>query len=130
MGRRSHGVVMTASVSVGTLRELFRNIVAFRSLYESEGVEVLTDPNGMQWSLWDLEYLYEQSQARLPQQQRLAIELCLVHNVKESEAAVLMGVSATNPVAMYATLGLEKMVRYIEAGQLPRFRIEPQEATG
>jgi DNA-directed RNA polymerase specialized sigma24 family protein len=117
-------------ISVSVLREMFRNLAAFRSLYEDTGQEVIKDPSGREWSILDLEYLLEQARERLPRQQRLAIELCLVHNVKESEAAVLMGVAASNPVAVYATLGLKKMVRYIEAGQLPRFRAEPKEATG
>jgi DNA-directed RNA polymerase specialized sigma24 family protein len=103
---------------------MFRNLVAFRSLYESEGVDVIKGPDGREWSLWDLEYLYEEAQRRLPPQQRLAIELCLVHNVKESEAAVRMNVSPTNPVAMYASLGLKKIVKWINSGQLPRFRAD------
>jgi DNA-directed RNA polymerase specialized sigma24 family protein len=109
---------------------MFRNLVAFRSLYESEGLEVITAPDGTEWSLWDLEYLYEESQLRLPPQQRKAIELCLVRNVKESEAAVMMGVSATNPVAKYATEGLRKMIQFIESGQLRRFRSEDRRVAG
>lgn len=69
--------------------------------------------------LWDLEYLYCQLY-RLPLRQRQAIELCLVQNIKETDAAVMMGVSPTNPVAMYASSGLEKIVILMDTGQLPR----------
>lgn len=118
-------------LDVATLRELFRNLVAFRSLYESEGVDVIQGPDGREWSLWDLEYLYREAQERLPDQQKKAIELCLVRNIKESDAAVMMGVSSTNPVAAYATLGLEKIVRFVKAGALSRYRQnDNREATG
>lgn len=114
------------------LRELFRNLQAFRAVYESEGVDTLIGPDGIEWCLWDLEYLYRQLPS-LPPRQHQAIELCLVLNVKESEAAVMMGVSPTNPVAMYATAGLEKLVGFIVAGRFPNFQVPdegPQEATG
>lgn len=109
------------AVSVGTLRELFRHIEAFRSFYESDGVEEITAPDGTVWSLWDVEYLLTQTY-RLSPRQRQAIELCLVQNVLEKKAAQIMGVSETNPVASYATNGLKKIVDLINSGTLPRFR--------
>lgn len=123
------------ALDVTTLRELFRNLQAFRVVYESDGVDTLIGPDGMEWCLWDLEYLYEQLPV-LPPRQHQAIELCLIWNVKESEAAVRMGVSPTNPVAMYATAGLTKLVGLIYAGEFPKFQVSedeydgPQEATG
>lgn len=106
-------------LTVKVLREAFRNIEAFRVTYESEGIDTL-ESDGVGICLWDLEYLLTQLH-RLPRRQRQAIELCLVANMKESDAAVQMGVSVTNPVAMYATSGLLKLVDWVNAGALPRY---------
>lgn len=103
------------------LRELFRNLMEFRAVYEATGLEDVETPLGNQWSLWDLEYIYEQSQKLLTLRQRQAISLCLVHNMRERDAAVAMGVSPTNPVMMYATLGIRRLLDMIEAGEFDRF---------
>lgn len=100
-------------LSVTVLRELFRNIQAFRALYEAEGIDEVMSPDGVVYSYWDVLALYAQVR-KLPERQKQAIELCLVQNMKEKDAAVLMGVSVTNPVAMYATSGLEKIVAWVQ----------------
>lgn len=110
---------------ISELRELFRNLLAFRAVYESDGIDQLHAPDGVVWSLWDLEYLYRQTQ-RLTLRQRQAIELCLIHNVREQDAAVLMGVSPTNPVGMYASLGLRRLLDMIESGELSRFHLDEE----
>lgn len=120
---------MMGPLEVGTLRELFRNLQAFHAVFETDGVDTLIGPDGTEWCLWDLDYLHRQV-ALLPPRQAQAIELCLIRNIKESEAAVMMGVSPTNPVAMYATAGLTKLIAMIESGVFPRFRFIEQEATG
>lgn len=102
-------------MTVGVLRELLRNLRAFRALYESDGVDTLQGPDGEWYSLWDLEAVLAHM-GDLPPRQREAIELCLVDNIREVDAAVQMGVSPTNPVAMYATSGLEKLVELINEG--------------
>ncbi len=103
-------------LTVAVLRELFRNLQVFRVLYEQNGIDVLTGPEGEGYSLWDIESLYERV-SELPPRQREAIELCLIENMRERDAAVKMGVSETNPVASYATVGLEKLVKvYNEDG--------------
>jgi hypothetical protein len=106
---------------VSELRELFRHLNAFRAVYEDTGLEDITTPQGVRWSLWDLEYLHSQLY-RLTLRQRQAIVLCLEHNVLERDAAIAMGVSITNPVAMYATLGLQRLLDMIDGGELARFR--------
>lgn len=119
------------SLEVATLRELFRNLQAFRAVYETDGVDTIRDLDGEEWNVFDLDYLYRMGLPRLPLRQRQAIELCLVQNMKEVDAAKVMGVSPTNPVAMYATSGLAKLVTMIEAGVLPYFRSDgPAEACG
>lgn len=111
-----------ADVTVGVLREMFRNVQMFRSLRESEGIDTITDFDGDEWCLDDIEYLIDEALPRLAPRQRQAIELCLIDNVKEKEAALAMGVSSTNPVAMYATDGLKRIVDWIDEGLLPRFQ--------
>lgn len=105
---------------VAVLRELFRNLQGFRSLYESDGVDAINDPSGQTWSLWDLEYLYNECLPLLPKRQREAIQLCLVENRREIDAAEIMGVSLTNPVSMYASSGLLNLLTMMDDGVLPR----------
>lgn len=108
-----------SELTVGTLRELFRNLLWWRSLYEADGVDTLPTPDGGTISLWDVNFLYSRI-VLLPPRQRQAIQLCLIENIREREAAIQMGVSPTNPVAMYATSGLEKLVLWWNAGDFNR----------
>jgi hypothetical protein len=110
-----------ANPRVSELRELLRHLRAFRAVYEETGMDDIPTPDGTVWSLWDLEYL-ESQLCRLTLRQRQAITLCLVHNMRERDAAVAMGVSATNPVSMYASLGLQRLLDMVDAGELVRFR--------
>lgn len=105
---------------VSELRELLRHLNAFRAIFEDHGVEDITSPDGNVWSIWDLEYLFSQLN-RLTLRQQQAITLCLVHGMRERDAAIQMGVSPTNPVAMYATLGLQRLLDMIDAGELERY---------
>lgn len=106
---------------ISELRELFKHLLELRSLYEATGVEEVSTPYGNTWSIWDLEYLYRKSQELLTRRQAQAITLCLVHNRREKDAARDMGVSETNPVMMYATLGLRRLLDLIQAGELTHF---------
>jgi hypothetical protein len=110
---------------VSELREMFRFLTTFRVLFETTGTEQIVNPQGNEWSLWDLEYLY-QATDRLRMAQRQAITLCLVNGMLEKEAAVAMGVSPTNPVGMYATLGLKRLLEMVDRGELERFRERPR----
>lgn len=117
---------------VETLRNLFRNLRHFESYYESDGGCEIT-LGGITWSLFDIQYLYKVAMRRptgnrehdrrnpcLPLRQQQAIELFLVLNLPENRAAVLMGLSPTNPVGMYATSGLTKLLRFHDEGYLDR----------
>lgn len=110
-----------ANPRISELRLLFRHLAEFRATFEATGLDVITTPYGNTWSLWDLEYLYEVASERLSLQQRRAISLCLVHGVREADAAEMMGVSRTNPVMMYATLGLHLLLEMIDHGEIERF---------
>ena len=100
---------MEPELDVAILRLLFRNLIAFRVLYEDHGIDEITGPEGVSYSLWDLERLYDQI-PRLPARQAQAIEWCLVRGERERDVAVRMGLKPSNPVAMYATLGLQKLI--------------------
>jgi predicted DNA-binding protein (UPF0251 family) len=90
-------------------------------MVESREVEdTILGPDGNQYNVHDIEYLYSERVLLSPRQKQ-AIELCLYQNYKEREAARIMGVSETNPVAMYATDGLRKLCDLIEAGALTRY---------
>ena len=110
---------MDEGLTVDLLRELLRNLIPWRALFTAEGIDTLTC-DGISISLWDLEYLYLVSQQILPIRQRQAIRLCLVMNMSEQDAAVIMKIDDTNPVAMYATSGLEKIIHNMRFNLLPR----------
>jgi len=108
-------------IEIGVLRELFRNLQSWKSSVEAREVdETILGPDNQEYNVYDIEYLYSQRTLLSPRQ-RQAIELCLYENYKEKEAARIMGVSITNPVAMYATDGLKKLCDLIEAGELTRY---------
>lgn len=109
-------------LTVTVLRELFRHYALFLATYEDFGVDTVTQGD-FEVTIWDMEYLYANLDC-LPRRQHQAIELCLVQQYKEREAAVMMGVSVRpNPVAMYATSGLLNPIKMIK-GQLSQFRQE------
>lgn len=99
----------------------------FQSYYERERIDTVRDPDGIEWTIWDVQYLYE-ARLRLSPRQTQAIEMCLYENVKEAEAAVKMGISPNSPVCKYADNGLKKIVSLIEDGHLPKFRHQAEEA--
>jgi DNA-directed RNA polymerase specialized sigma24 family protein len=109
--RSSPGQGGSLDLSVSVLRELFRNYALFRAVYEDNGVDTVTH-GSIEVTIWDMDRLYELL-PRLPVRQRQAIELCLVQQYREREAALLMGVSETNPVAMYATSGLANLLAIV-----------------
>ena len=113
-------------MDVATLRELLRNLQQWESLFATDHIDTITGPDGQQYHLTDIQYLYE-CRALLSPRQRQAIELCLYMDTKEKDVSLLMGVSPTNPVAMYATNGLKRICEMVRAGELPRYR---PDATG
>jgi hypothetical protein len=124
-------VTLGQNLTVETLREMFRHLQAWHSLYEAEGIDVLTGPDGEEWSLWDIDILYEMSQHYLSVRQRQAIKLCLYENLSEARAARAMGTDESNPVTMYASSGLETLVHQYRVGMLPstqQFRRERAKA--
>lgn len=111
-----------STISLSTLRSLFRGLQAFESFHESDGIDIILDPEGVEWSIWDVRYLYS-CRDRLSPRQAQAIELCLYENIKESDAAVLMGIQGSSPVSIYANNGLKRLINMIEDDMLPEFRL-------
>jgi len=108
-------------LEIKVLRELFRNLQSWESQYSARQVgDSLKGPDSKEYNLFDIQYLYS-CRTKLAPRQRQAIELFLYENIREKEVALRMGVSDTNPVAMYATDGLKRLCEMIEDGMLNRF---------
>ena len=95
----------------------------FRAYYEDTGRSEIQTAVG-EVSLLDLEYLLDEASHRLSPRQYQAIQLCLIGQMREQDAAVIMGIAPSNPVAMYATDGLRRLVAMVERDELPRMRRE------
>ncbi|MGW1436923.1 sigma-70 region 4 domain-containing protein [Streptomyces griseus] len=114
-------------IDVRVLRELFRNLQAWNALFETEGTEILVGPDGTEYCIHDIVRLYktavegrgENKKYFLSPRQRQAIQLFLIENRPEREVARLMGVSEDNPVASYATQGMEQLNKHIANGTIP-----------
>lgn len=123
MDRRSKGKDGASDdLSVDLLRQLFRSLEMFRGIFETKGVDTVVGPKGASWSLWDIERLYEVSQQVLPRRQAQAIRLFLVENMFEADAAEAMGLSRTNPIGMYATDGLSRIVALVAERRIRGFQ--------
>ena len=118
---------MTACIDVRVLRELFRHLQAWNTLYETESVDTIKGPDGTEYCIHDIVRLYQNAvngrgdngKHLLSPRQREAIQLFLIENRAEREVARLMGVSEDNPVASYATQGLIRLNDLIKAGVIP-----------
>lgn len=109
---------------VGTHRELIRNLQHWRSLYEAlEVPDVLMANDARSYSLWDVQVFYEQ-RVICPDRMQQSIQFCLFENMKERDAAVRMGIRPSNPVSVYATIGLTTMLAKAVRGELPGYVIE------
>lgn len=107
------------SASLAVFRGLIRNLQGWHSAFEAGTVsDVILGPDGREWSMWDLDKLYE-TRVKLPHQMRRAVELFLYDNTLERDAAKHMGVSETSPVAIYATVGLTRMLGWARDGEIP-----------
>ncbi|MGA5598466.1 RNA polymerase sigma factor [Streptomyces cellulosae] len=115
------------TIPVRVLRELFRHLQAWNTLYETEGKDTITGPDGTEYCIHDIIRLYHNAvngrgpngKHLLSPRQREAIQLFLIENKPEREVARLMGVSEDNPVASYATQGLVRLNELIQAGVIP-----------
>lgn len=116
---------------VDLMRRVFRNLSSFRAMYEDTGIAEVTGPKGIVLNLYDIERLYSFRTSLSPRQQE-AIELFLGEDIREKDVAIMMGVSDTNPVAIYATQGLKRIYKMIESGEISGFEdwVEQREYYG
>jgi hypothetical protein len=89
------------------LRELFRHLQSFEALFETEGIDTITGPDGTVYTVFDLRRLYDMRLGLLAPLRARAIELFLYRDMREQDAAREMGLGADTPVAIYATQGLK-----------------------
>jgi hypothetical protein len=89
-------------------------------VYETDSVAEIRDPDGITWSLWDLEELYRIAVHTdlLPLRQRQAIELFLVLNMPEDKVAEELGIKSSNPCGMYATSGIVRLLKEMDSGNI------------
>lgn len=78
--------------------------------------------SGREYSLWDVTRFYEHRMI-LPPRQQMSIQFCLFENMKERDAAARMGIKPTNPVAIYATIGLTALLGKASTGDLPGYHL-------
>lgn len=74
------------------------------------------------YCMWDVDIFYD-NRVRLPERQRASMELCLFENVAERDAALKMGIAETNPVCVYATVGLTRLLSWAVRGELTGYPI-------
>ena len=90
------------------LEAILRHYCEFRELYEQDGIEEITLDDGLVVNIHDVLRGIED----LPKRQRTALILTTLYNLKEVEAAPLMGFTKwTSPVSSYKKLALEKLVQ-------------------
>lgn len=109
---------------VAVHRELIRNLQHWRSLFEiGEVSDVLVASDSRSYSLWDVQTFYVERRVTSPRQQQ-SIQFCLYENMKEKDAALRMGISKSNPVSEYATIGLTAMLGMATRGELSGYFVE------
>lgn len=91
--------------------------------------DVLVGADGKGYALWDVQTFYEQRFV-CPDRMQQSIQYCLFENMKESDAAVRMGIAPTNPVSVYSTIGLTMMLTKASAGELHGYQISLDDYRG
>lgn len=75
------------------------------------------------FSLWDGLRFYD-ARVILPERQQQSVQYCLYENLKERDAALKMGIKDTNPVSVYATIGITTMLASATAGEIIGYHID------
>ena len=98
------------------LRELFRHLQEFEALFQTEGIDTISGPDGTTYCIFDLRRLYDIRDALLSRQRSKAVEFFLYLDMREQDAALAMGLSKDTPVAIYATQGLKQLAMAWDEG--------------
>jgi len=104
-------------------RELLRNLQEWKTLYEVREVGDELVCGNRAFTLWDAIRFYD-SRESLPTRQKESLQFCLYENMKERDAAVRMGISPSNPVSIYATIGITSLLTMASHGEIPGYYIE------
>jgi hypothetical protein len=97
---------------------MIRNLQAWTSGFESQEVpEILIAGDGNEYCLWDIKAFYDY-RTELPERMRQAIEMCLYLNMVERKAAEAMGLAPANPVAIYANVGIARLLSWSFQGKM------------
>lgn len=108
MRRKSWKLSEERGMTPYKLEAILRHYCEFRELYEQDGIEEITLEDGLVVNIHDVLRGIED----LPKRQRTALILTCLYNLKEVEAAPLMGFTTwTSPVSSYKKLALEKLVK-------------------
>lgn len=88
------------------LEAILRHYQEFAALYESSGIEEISLDDGTVVNIHDILKGIDE----LPKRQKTALILTCLYNMKEVDAAPLMGFTKwTSPVSSYKKLALEKL---------------------
>jgi hypothetical protein len=101
------------ALDVGTLRTILKGLECWRATYEDYNVASVTW-EGHEYHILDIEHIYDVSQRELAPRQAQAIKYFLVGNLREVDVAEMMGIAPTNPIGMYATDGLKRLIEMIQ----------------
>lgn len=88
---------------------------------QERGLETFTDPEGREWAIGDIFRLFDASQKMLSPRQAQAIKWFLAEQMFEADVAERMGLSRTNPIGMYATAGIERLMELVDFGAIKGF---------
>lgn len=107
MKRKSWRFIQEDGMNIYKMEAILRHYDEFRALYESQGIDEIPIGGGYTVNIHDiLEGINE-----LPKRQKTALILTCLMNLKEIDAAPLMGFKRwTSPVSSYKKLALEKLV--------------------
>lgn len=110
--QRDRGASRPKEMTVDGLRTMLRGMLAWRDLFDQFGTPIysVTDQYGTEWSIHEVERLYLLSQSMLTVRQAQAIRYFLVDNMREEDVAIAMGILPSNPIGLYATEGLRRLV--------------------
>ena len=117
MAARGSSDESLTALDVATLRMILKGLEAWRATYHDHGVETICW-EGFEYNIIDVETIYTASQEELAPRQAQAIRHFLVGNLREIDVAQMMGIAPTNPVGMYATDGLKRLIEMIQEGEL------------
>lgn len=109
---------------VAHLRWCFRNLLDLRELSRLTDLDVIKGPDGTEIALAELERLCARV-ACLSPRQRQAIETHLIRGMRQKDVAIMMGLAPSNPIGLYATVGLRTLLGHEGKGRRKPLKPRP-----